>query len=43
MFFWPKLRARLAGLHTALVMVFLLAPLAIMVPVSFTSGTSVTP
>ena len=42
MFFWPKLRARLAGLHTALVMVFLLAPLAIMVPVSFTSGTMLT-
>jgi putative spermidine/putrescine transport system permease protein len=42
MFFWPRLRARLASLHTALVMVFLLAPLAIMVPVSFTSGTMLT-
>jgi putative spermidine/putrescine transport system permease protein len=42
MFFWPKFRARLAQAHTALVMIFLLAPLAIMVPISLTSGTMLT-
>ncbi|WP_374366748.1 ABC transporter permease [Dongia sp.] len=42
MFFWPKFRARLAQFHTTLVMIFLLAPLAIMVPISLTSGTMLT-
>jgi len=42
MFFWPNLRRRLALLHTAVILAFLLAPLVIMVPISLTSGTMLT-
>ena len=42
MFFWPNFRRWLAGIHTGLIFAFLLAPLAIMVPISLTSGTMLT-
>lgn len=42
MHFWPRFRAQLAGFHTALVLLFILAPIAIMVPISLASGTLLT-
>lgn len=42
MHFWPRFRAQLAGAHTALVLLFILAPIAIMVPISLTAGSMLT-
>ena len=40
--FWPRLRTQLAAIHTLLVLLFILAPIAIMVPISLTSGSLLT-
>lgn len=39
MHFWPRLRMQLAHAHTGLVLFFILAPIAVMVPISLTGGT----